>query len=108
MQQDRESQVRQRAHAIWVEEGMPEGLSEHHWSRAESEFAADEAYATITPLSATAQSHDAPAADAISTVEPESAATVEPVAVPDTTPAPEPVAAKKATRRKVKPVMPVR
>lgn len=123
MAQDRNSQVRERAHAIWLEEGMPEGQAEQHWSRAESEFADDEASATITPASV----------DATSTVAPEAAASVEPTAVPETAsgvppldnadPAPvapdveaitEPAVApaasatKKQTRRKVKPVTPVR
>jgi hypothetical protein len=123
MAQDRDSQVRERAHAIWLEEGMPEGQAEQHWSRAESEVADDEASATITPASA----------DATSTVAPETAATTEPTAVPETTSraptfenpdpapvapdveaitepaiAPEATATKKQARRKVKPVTPVR
>lgn len=52
MAQDRDALVRERAHAIWLEEGRPEGQAEQHWSRAETEFADAEAAATITPVSA--------------------------------------------------------
>ncbi|CAN5420686.1 hypothetical protein BH10PSE15_BH10PSE15_03320 [soil metagenome] len=52
MEQDRVSQVRSRAHAIWIAHGMPDGEAAQHWAQAEAEFEADEAMATITPASA--------------------------------------------------------
>ncbi len=33
-----EEQVRERAHAIWMEEGMPEGREVDHWIRARREL----------------------------------------------------------------------
>ena len=35
---DIEALVRARAHKIWIEEGQPEGRSEHHWQRAQDEL----------------------------------------------------------------------
>lgn len=35
-----EDKVRDRAFAIWVEEGRPEGRAEEHWFKAEAELAA--------------------------------------------------------------------
>ncbi|WP_051340089.1 DUF2934 domain-containing protein [Azospirillum halopraeferens] len=35
-----EQRVRERAYAIWVEEGCPDGQDGDHWLRAESEIAA--------------------------------------------------------------------
>jgi hypothetical protein len=111
MAQDRDSQVRERAHAIWLEEGMPEGQAEQHWNRAESEFADDEASATITPVSTDATPTEAPeATSGVSTsdnadqtpVAPDVEAITEPAAAPPAS------ATKKQTRRKVKPVTPVR
>jgi len=113
MQQDRESQVRQRAHAIWLEEGMPEGQSEQHWNRAESEIGTDEASATITPASES-EAADPEAATPAAGAEPEFQ-NPEPAPVPpdveaitDPATARATPAAKKQTRRKVKPVTPVR
>ncbi|WP_267386609.1 DUF2934 domain-containing protein [Sphingomonas sp. GC_Shp_3] len=111
MQQDRESQVRQRAHAIWLEEGMPEGQSEAHWDRAQSEIEADAANAAPAPASETAEPETA--APAVGT-EPEfqnpDPAPVPPdvEAITDPATARAPSAAKKQPRRKVKPVTPVR
>ena len=33
-----ESEVRERAHAIWLAEGMPEGREVDHWMRARREL----------------------------------------------------------------------
>jgi hypothetical protein len=35
---DRQRRVRERAHAIWQEEGRPEGRDREHWVRAEQEL----------------------------------------------------------------------
>lgn len=35
-----EERVRERAHAIWIEEGCPEGRDQEHWLRAEQEMGA--------------------------------------------------------------------
>jgi hypothetical protein len=115
MEQDREAQVRQRAHAIWLEEGMPEGQSDQHWSRAEAEFGRDEASATVTPASAAGDS-DTPAAPSVGDAP--QFANPDPVPVPPDVEAiadpavahvaPPPAAAKKAPRRKTKPIAPIR
>jgi len=34
---DREERIRKRAHAIWEEEGRPEGREYSHWLRARAE-----------------------------------------------------------------------
>lgn len=31
---DKETQIRERAHQIWQEEGRPDGKAEEHWERA--------------------------------------------------------------------------
>ncbi len=33
-----EDEIRQRAHAIWEQEGRPEGRQEEHWHRASTEL----------------------------------------------------------------------
>jgi len=38
MATSRDDRVRERAHAIWVREGRPEGQQEAHWSRAAEEI----------------------------------------------------------------------
>ena len=42
MQDDRETLIRDRAHAIWEEEGQPEGRDRAHWERAAAEIDAEE------------------------------------------------------------------
>ncbi len=39
---DREARIRERAHAIWLEEAQPDGRHEDHWYRAAQEFAQEE------------------------------------------------------------------
>lgn len=39
MAEDEEERIRRRAHAIWEEEGRPEGRQEEHWRRARRELA---------------------------------------------------------------------
>ena len=43
MQGDREERIRERARAIWEEEGRPEGKDREHWERAAAEVDASEA-----------------------------------------------------------------
>lgn len=38
----REHRIRERAYAIWEQEGRPAGKDLDHWLRAEAEIAADE------------------------------------------------------------------
>lgn len=40
---DRESRIRERAHALWEAEGRPDGRHDAHWSQAEREADADPA-----------------------------------------------------------------
>jgi hypothetical protein len=42
MQSDRETRIRDRAQAIWEEEGRPEGRDREHWERAAAEVDAEE------------------------------------------------------------------
>ena len=100
MEQDRISQVRQRAHAIWIEQGQPEGAADQHWAQAEAEFDTAEASATITPASADVAAPEAPA-------EPAPLAAPEAVATPEPPVAAAP-AAKKPVKRRVKPLTPIR
>ncbi len=39
MSEDILDRIRQRAHAIWEEQGCPEGMADAHWSQASAEFA---------------------------------------------------------------------
>lgn len=96
MEQDRISQVRQRAHAIWIEQGQPEGAADQHWAQAEAEFDTAEASATITPASSDVAAPEAPAEPA-----------PEAVAMPEPPVAAAP-AAKKPVKRRVKPLTPIR
>jgi hypothetical protein len=40
---EREQQIRKRAHQIWEEEGCPQGREREHWERAEREINARDA-----------------------------------------------------------------
>ncbi|KQV39986.1 MULTISPECIES: DUF2934 domain-containing protein [unclassified Rhizobium] len=35
---DRETRIRNRAHALWLEAGSPEGSADEHWLQAEREI----------------------------------------------------------------------
>jgi hypothetical protein len=35
MEHDREAQIRQKAHDLWVAEGKPSGQAARHWKQAE-------------------------------------------------------------------------
>lgn len=40
MEDDRETEIQRRAHAIWEREGQPEGAHSEHWAEAEREYEA--------------------------------------------------------------------
>ena len=41
MTEDRERRIRERAYALWEQEGRPEGRHEHHWRQASQEAGAN-------------------------------------------------------------------
>ena len=41
MDQNRQEEIRKRAHQIWEDEGRPEGKDSEHWDRAARELDAD-------------------------------------------------------------------
>jgi len=43
MSEQREQAIRERAYALWEQDGRPEGRSLAHWSQAETEIAAGQA-----------------------------------------------------------------
>jgi hypothetical protein len=45
MSESREEAIRERAYALWEQDGRPEGLSLAHWSQAETEIVAGHALA---------------------------------------------------------------
>jgi hypothetical protein len=45
MSEQREQAIRERAYALWEQDGRPEGLSLAHWSQAETEIVAGHALA---------------------------------------------------------------
>lgn len=47
MESDREARIRERAQAIWEEEGRPEGRDREHWERAAAELHASETSAEV-------------------------------------------------------------
>ena len=47
MQADREQAIRQRAYALWEEDGRPDGKNLEHWLRADTEIAG-RTYAGVT------------------------------------------------------------
>jgi hypothetical protein len=42
---DREARIRERAYAIWLAEGQPDGRHEEHWHRAAQELAQEDSAA---------------------------------------------------------------
>jgi len=106
MEQDRISQVRQRAHAIWIEQGQPEGAAHDHWAQAEAEFESADGAATSATGAETAPepSETVPGAaiapDPAPLAAPEIVATPEPAAEPTAAATPQP--AKKPVRRRAK------
>jgi hypothetical protein len=55
MSQDFESRVRARAHAIWLEDGCPEGRAEEHWARAADAVRAEDEAAKVSAPAAAAK-----------------------------------------------------
>jgi len=52
MHSDRETRIRDRAQAIWEEEGRPEGRDREHWERAAAEVDGEERTGEPEPESA--------------------------------------------------------
>lgn len=78
MSEDFESRVRARAHAIWVEEGHPDGRADEHWARAVQ---------------------DVTAADNVAAAEPTAKPVTETAPAPAPVPEPKPRATKKAAAK---------
>lgn len=89
MASDIEERIRARAHAIWEEEGRPEGRAEEHWARATREVEAGMA-------ADAAEKTDAPAVRKPTTRKP-AGKTAEPAAQAEATPAKKPAARRKTT-----------
>ncbi|HEX7820426.1 MAG TPA: DUF2934 domain-containing protein [Sphingobium sp.] len=47
MAQDREEQIRARAHALWEAEGKPHGKDALHWDQATREIAGDDRFTDV-------------------------------------------------------------
>ena len=43
MAEDRDTQIRERAHELWEQAGRPEGKAVEHWLQAERELSGDDA-----------------------------------------------------------------
>lgn len=41
MSEEQQEHIRQRAHAIWLQQGCPDGQAEQHWHQASAELAAE-------------------------------------------------------------------
>ena len=75
---DREQRIRDRAHAMWVEEGEPEGHHERHWDAACREIDAQAAASTDAEVAPAPKKARAPRAAATKAASPvEAAATAE-------------------------------
>lgn len=59
---DREQQIRERAYAIWQEQGEADGLDEAHWRQAEEEIDAEGGQAKDVEAAAPALTPEAPQA----------------------------------------------
>ncbi|MBI3743123.1 MAG: DUF2934 domain-containing protein [Chloroflexi bacterium] len=65
---DREQEIRILAHALWEQEGCPEGHDQDHWYRAEVIWALQQSTPAETnghPLAAVPMSVGAPASEAV-------------------------------------------
>ncbi|MCR0983285.1 DUF2934 domain-containing protein [Roseomonas populi] len=60
MQDQKQDLIRERAHAIWEQEGRPEGRHAEHWQRAEQEFSSSGQQPELTAEGATPASDSAP------------------------------------------------
>ena len=49
MMTEREEKIRDRAYAIWFDQGMVHGRDQEHWAEAEKEIAKEEAAAQVKP-----------------------------------------------------------
>lgn len=87
METDVQQRIRERAYAIWLEEGRPHGRDTDHWLRAEQDIAAS--------LTETAPVALAVAAETVPASAPKPKRTT-----PSTTTAPKKTPAKKAPARK--------
>ncbi|MFV0622999.1 DUF2934 domain-containing protein [Sphingomonas sp. ac-8] len=70
---EREQRIRERAHALWQQEGEPEGHHERHWDDATREVDAQAAASTdaeVTPAPKKPRARRAAATKAASPVEP--------------------------------------
>ena len=52
MSESREQAIRERAYALWEQDGRPEGRSLAHWSQAETEIAVKHAVAAQDEIKA--------------------------------------------------------
>jgi hypothetical protein len=82
MTDDRQHRIRQRAHAIWENQGRPHGADSQHWEQATREIDAEDAAAKKKPARAAAAA------------KPKAAA--KPAAAPKTSAAKKPAAKTKA------------
>ena len=89
MSVDVEQRTRERAYAIWLEEGCPEGCDAEHWARAEAEVRAETPVAelvaapvTVTPAKAPRKPRGAGKmpVESASTIDPPAEASVKAVA----------------------------
>jgi hypothetical protein len=55
MNDNREEEIRRRAHQIWEDEGRPEGKDAEHWERARREAGANEGSKTDGALGGIAE-----------------------------------------------------
>ena len=50
MTADREAKIRERAYALWLDQGSVHGRDREHWQQAETEIAKEEAAAQPKPV----------------------------------------------------------
>ncbi|WP_137391914.1 DUF2934 domain-containing protein [Rhodoligotrophos defluvii] len=46
---DREQRIRERAHALWEQDGRPDGRDQEHWERAAKAIEAEDGHASDAP-----------------------------------------------------------
>ncbi|WP_424134785.1 DUF2934 domain-containing protein [Roseomonas chloroacetimidivorans] len=65
MQEEKDQdRIRERAHALWEQQGRPEGRHEEHWLQAEQELSSAGAPGATGPATATGQANLNPGDDA--------------------------------------------
>jgi DnaJ-class molecular chaperone len=67
---DLHERIKQRAYALWEQEGRPEGQSEKHWHQAETEVAGVNGGAEASPGTPGAGEHICPACEGTGRVGP--------------------------------------